>query len=589
MELRQKEMSYVIAVRASLILGIAGLIASVSFCFINADVLIGVFARLALAIGNTQRLLSADPGRLCTEIAAVLSRIKIALPVLSLLLILWASALRFFITKSIKGNYIQPAQSTDYPSFPYIYIFLIILAALILRIININQSLWYDEIYSVLNYIDRGSFLSIITTYKYFNNHIFYSILARTSMLVFGREEWAFRLPSLLFGIAGIWAIAKLAGLTFKKNIMWLSAVLLAFSSAHIDQSMQARGYTALVFSSIMSCYYFLRLLREQKSSLWLGFYIVSVLGLYTHLYMVMVILSQVAVVMSGVFLFKEKDKPLIGYDAAAKLLMHYTFIGVVVFLLYLPVLPFIVFELFRHHATKIINLDFIWSVFKYLGSGLEGLDFGILYFIMFILGLTFLWKENRKYIVILTVSLFLVSFGINYVLGPRYLYPRFFIFALPVYLIAAASGIYSLCINSKGAVSIILITLSAVILISLSLPSIKTVLYLPRQDYKRAALFIKKTIKPGKETIIIAPGIAGREIRYYLRDYNVVKTDSLEDIKRINSVYNNVMFFITYGWTVPRRIMQFVKKKYTFSIPFRSRIAVGIYTRMPYVTNNVY
>ena len=34
---------------------------------------------------------------------------------------------------------------------------------------------------------------------------------------------------------------------------------------------------------------------------------------------------------------------------------------------------------------------------------------------------------------------------------------------------------------------------------------------------------------------------------------------------------------------------MQFVKKKYTFSIPFRSRIAVGIYTRMPYVTNNVY
>jgi len=101
--------------------------------------------------------------------------------------------------------------------------------------------------------------------------------------------------------------------------------------------------------------------------------------------------------------------------------------------------------------------------------------------------------------------------------------------------------------------------------------------------------LLIEKTVKSAKDTIVIAAGVRGEEIRYYLRDYNIVKTDSLDEAKRINSIYSNVVFFITYDWTIPRGIMQFVREKYMFSVPFRSRIAVTVYTKIPHITNNVY
>ena len=86
----------------------------------------------------------------------------------------------------------------------------------------------------------------------------------------------------------------------------------MAVSPFLVDQSTQARGYTALIFFSILSCYYFLKIIGECKKDKPIKYIIVSVLGIYTHLYMSMVILSQIIIILLGVFVIREKEKPLL-------------------------------------------------------------------------------------------------------------------------------------------------------------------------------------------------------------------------------------------------------------------------------------
>ena len=386
----------IIGRRTCIGLGIVIFIASLILIVLSDDVLLSLATKFALVIGDAQRIEEAGIERLVTELIHVIKKLKLLLLIFSTSLIVWGLLWSHFSRRITDYDIASKKPPLAYSSIPLLVLFLLLLIAASLRLINFTQSLLFDEIYSVLNYIDRGSFLKAITTYKYFNNHIFYSICARISMLTFGKIEWAYRVPSLIFGLAGIWAVTRLSSLTNNKRIILISTIFLVFSPLHIDQSTQARGYTALVFFSMLSCYFFLRTLKEQKVKLWWGFATVTIVGLYAHLYMAMVLLSQLIIILLGVFLLKERGKPLISYDVAYRFVLYTTIAVVVTFILYAPVLPYIFFELFRHRVTKIIDIGFIVSVFNNLGSGMKGLDCGYVYFFLFILGLVFMWKKQR-------------------------------------------------------------------------------------------------------------------------------------------------------------------------------------------------
>ena len=55
-----------------------------------------------------------------------------------------------------------------------------LLTGCVLRCWNINQSLWWDEIWSTMTYVKADSLWDAVSSLGYyFNNHIFYSLLAR--------------------------------------------------------------------------------------------------------------------------------------------------------------------------------------------------------------------------------------------------------------------------------------------------------------------------------------------------------------------------------------------------------------------------
>src|SRR5215216_5674591 len=84
------------------------------------------------------------------------------------------------------------------------YVFLILggitLIALILRLLDLNQSISYDEAYTFIHFASRP-YKHILADYSAPNNHIFHTILVRIAYRLFGAQAWVLRLPAFLAGI----------------------------------------------------------------------------------------------------------------------------------------------------------------------------------------------------------------------------------------------------------------------------------------------------------------------------------------------------------------------------------------------------
>ena len=172
---------------------------------------------------------------------------------------------------------------------------LILLIALGLRLYALNAGLWLDEILTYVNYAQMP-FGEIITSYDSENQHFLYSILARTSFLLFGESNWALRLPAVLFGVGSILALYLQGREVANRREALLSAALLTFSYHHVWFSQNARGYSGLLFWTILSSWLLLRALRNERSATWILYALSTALGIYTHLTMVFVLFGQICV-----------------------------------------------------------------------------------------------------------------------------------------------------------------------------------------------------------------------------------------------------------------------------------------------------
>ncbi len=79
----------------------------------------------------------------------------------------------------------------------------ILLLALVLRVIGLNAQLWYDEILTLTDFV-RKPYGELVGDFSSLNNHMFYSLQARASILAFGESAWALRLPAMLYGVASL-------------------------------------------------------------------------------------------------------------------------------------------------------------------------------------------------------------------------------------------------------------------------------------------------------------------------------------------------------------------------------------------------
>lgn len=164
--------------------------------------------------------------------------------------------------------------------------------ALGLRFYDLEDGLWYDEVLTLVDYA-RLPFGDLLTSFESQNQHFLFSLLARLSVVVFGEHAWSLRLPAAAFGVAGIWALYAFARQVGERREALLAAALLTFSYHHVWFSQNARGYTGVLFFTLLSSTLLLRALESGRGRAWLAYGVALALGGYTHLTMIVVGLAH--------------------------------------------------------------------------------------------------------------------------------------------------------------------------------------------------------------------------------------------------------------------------------------------------------
>lgn len=171
-------------------------------------------------------------------------------------------------------------------------IFILALAARVIVVLN-TDSYWFDEVVS-LEIAKKG----IVESWQYLrneNNPPLHYWFLHFWVNIFGDNEKAVRMSSVLFGVLDVLAIYLLAEAMTKKKVAGLAAAfLVTCSSFQIYLSMDARMYAMLAFFVIMSCYFFWQIISNTGSKyFWFMYLLMSLAALYIHLTAIFVLIAQ--------------------------------------------------------------------------------------------------------------------------------------------------------------------------------------------------------------------------------------------------------------------------------------------------------
>lgn len=178
---------------------------------------------------------------------------------------------------------------------PWLFLFVVALAAFLRAFALGTESVWLDEAVSVK--ISGQSLPSIVeSTATGDTNPPLYYILLRLWTLVFGQSEVAIRSLSACLGTASVVLIYKLGSLLFDRKVGIIGALLLAISPFAIYYSQEARHYSLLLSLTLLSFLLFARMLRADRRStgLLISYFLVSVMLCYTHMFGLLTLGSQI-------------------------------------------------------------------------------------------------------------------------------------------------------------------------------------------------------------------------------------------------------------------------------------------------------
>lgn len=186
-----------------------------------------------------------------------------------------------------------------------------------------TKSLWYDEILTtsaaVKNtvYVLKGKY-TVHPPLHYLITHFF---------LIIKQNDYFARLPSAIFGFLCLWMVYKCGKILFGYKEGLIAAFLMAVIPAHIAYSQEARMYTQMIFLSMVTLFFTLKILENKSFKYFLLFSIATVLNLYTHYSAFMVLGIELPFIIFSLCWNGRKWRHL-GYFSVSLLML---------FILYLP------------------------------------------------------------------------------------------------------------------------------------------------------------------------------------------------------------------------------------------------------------
>jgi mannosyltransferase len=453
----------------------------------------------------------------------------------------------------ITGSY---PEERDEGRTPWAVILALIVVAAVLRAIGLNRDLWLDEIYTLVRTV-RHPLREILTIFPGDNQHMFYSVLARISVVLFGEQPWTLRLPSLLFGVGAVPALYFLAREVTTQRESLLAATLMTVSYHHVWFSQNARGYTGMLFWTLICTTYLLRGMRSPKWSNWVIYGIAAALGTYTYLMMVLVVLAHAAICTFLRFFPSKKERyRIISWKQPAATM---ALAGILTLLLYAPVL--LQMKQFFNQPSKMQGVSTpMWALLETL-RGLQ-IGFGSAAALgvagaLFVVGLCSYWRESG-----VAAALFIlpgVATAAGAIAARGTMYPRFYFYLLGfglLILVRGAMAAVSALTDKlsykpeRRAIGIKCGTALVALMIAASCVSLIRNYRYPKQDFSGALRLVETQQQPGE------PVVTTGAIGYVYREYfglNWAQVSSVSQLAAIRSSGRRVWAVYTFPRYVER------------------------------------
>jgi len=335
---------------------------------------------------------------------------------------------------------------------------LILILSFFLRFYHLGaRPLYGDEPFHTVDIATKS--LSYITTSNL--GSTLYPLLLHF-LLPLGKAETTARLPAALFGFFSVWGIFLLGRLFFKEKEGLLAALFSAVSTYFIYFSQQARGYSGLLFFSIFSLYFFWRAFNENKILHWLLYILSTVLGIYTHFFLLIVIPVHAFFITILIFEKWVKKKRMRTVLVSPKKIRNFVLsiflIILLAFLLYLPMRRSETVNLFYFFKSSLANItkaemflnpaSLISVIIKRLLCHETWPTFFFVQLALLIFGIVACFKNCGKSL-ILFLSYLILPFFLFAMSNPPpvYLTPQDnkFIFILPLLFLLMAKGLSGL------------------------------------------------------------------------------------------------------------------------------------------------
>jgi len=451
-----------------------------------------------------------------------------------------------------------------------VILILILLAGLFLRVYNLgSESLWLDESATAYisqqtpQYILNNIYVKTILDPVYFphgGDMPLYYLLASYWTNLFGLNEFNLRLLSVLFGVIAIYLVFRIGQFMFNSEVGLISAFIIAINHQHINYSQEARMYSLLIFLTLLSVYFLLNALRDNKKIYWISFVVSTVLMLYTHYFSFFILFFE------GIFI-------LAYWRTYKKFIKEIFFSALGIFLLYLPWIPVLIKQFLSNPTVSVTSgnigqptLFRLARVFIEFNSGispdfetrvaLRNLDFfGIpfsgwililsILLVTLVLGVSFIngtIVKNKRFSIknlndrkiIFLLMWFLIPLFTTFIISLLYSkfsifgFVRYMLYSSPAYYILASKGILNFG-RYKGVLLILLVVFSI-------FPLYSYYANFDKQQWREAADYIENNID-GNELILMNPSNSVLPFSYQYPSLDNVK--GIKDINDLRSMIN--------------------------------------------------
>ena len=471
----------------------------------------------------------------------------------------------------------------------------ILLLGCTVRCWNIRQSFWWDEIWSTMTYAKAHSLWQVVSSLGYyFNNHIFYSLVARGSIALLGESEVTARLPAVIMGVLGVAGMFYFGRRFVGTSSGVIASLLLAVSAFHIDHSSEARGYSGLALFAILSSWYFLEGIKTGALKSWILYILFTVLGFYCHVFMCAVSLSQLVTFLLVIFIEKYSARRSgVTTRGYRPFLISLCVAGTLTLLLYAPVLPAFVHNIGKVRLVSVNRMPFILSLLSSLYPGVHSMLGGIVYGVLCVSGSYSLFTRNLT-LLVYCVVLLMLPLSLYLIINPMFVFERYFIFTVPFALLVISKGMVELAERLRGVYrnGVVVVLLST--LVYVQYPAIATMLNQDRQSYREAVRYVEDEVNGRTGDLVFSIGYAGEHFRYYASGITILTPESLDELSALMEDKERIWCLIT-AWLSDIRppyedralyserpgqmeIYNYVKQHFVLTKAFSSKYPVAIY-----------